>query len=259
MAPMALSGANVWCVSVRVGTWNVQYGLGSMKNGRRRQVLDERDADVWVLTETSDQLDLSDGYEPVHSTRRYGPKNAGRWVTIWSRLPLMARVATQDSSRTVAATFDTGADGPVCVYGTVLPWHRDQGPDGVNPAPNWQEFYRITPLQGDEWRRLRSCEPLATLVVAGDLNHSLGGKHYYGTARGRALLREMLATASLTCLTETDSFAAGQLEWPPIDHICASAPPHRDLKVAVEGWRKTTPDGLALSDHSGVLADIQIV
>jgi hypothetical protein len=54
-------------VSVRVGTWNVQYGAGDVKNARRCQVLDERNAEVWVLTDTSDQLDLSDAYESVHS------------------------------------------------------------------------------------------------------------------------------------------------------------------------------------------------
>jgi hypothetical protein len=52
-------------MSIRVGTWNVQYGVGAEKNRRRRATLDRHEADVWVLTATNDQLDLSDAYEPV--------------------------------------------------------------------------------------------------------------------------------------------------------------------------------------------------
>jgi hypothetical protein len=139
------------------------------------------------------------------------PETKGRWVTIWTRLPILARHPTDDAKLTVAATLDAGATGPVCVYGTVLPWQHDKCPDPLAPAPGWQEFYRVTPLQGQEWQRLRASAPEATLVVAGDLNQNLGGPHYYGTNRGRALLRETLAAASLACLTETERFLRANL------------------------------------------------
>ena len=243
-------------MSIRIGTWNVQYGVGADKNVRRLAVLDEQDADVWVLTETNDQLDLSDRYQPVHAARRYSPGNAGRWVTVWTRLPIVSTHATADVLRTVAVTVDAGSDGLVCVYGTVLPWQHDAGPDPLAPVPGWQEFYRVTPLQAREWALLQHSAPENMLVVAGDLNQSLGGPHYYGTTRGRALLRDMLGSASLTCLTETESFAVGVLDNPPIDHICAAPPAGRAIRAAVHGWNKTNADGVVLSDHSGVVASL---
>ena len=37
---------------VRIGTWNVAYGVGQAANRLRIAKLGEIDADVWVLTET---------------------------------------------------------------------------------------------------------------------------------------------------------------------------------------------------------------
>ncbi|MDT4929987.1 MAG: hypothetical protein QOF92_2854 [Pseudonocardiales bacterium] len=245
-------------VSVRVGTWNVQYGKGEARNARRREVLRAYDADVWVLTETNDDLDLSDDYEPVHSTHRYLPQARGRWVTVWSRLPMLARHDTEDPSRTVAVTVMSD-DGPMCVFGSVLPWQHDVGPDPADPAPGWAEFYRVTPLQGAEWRRLRALEPASILAVTGDLNQNLGGPHYYGTTRGRTILRDTLASAGLDCLTQTGNIPEGELDFPPIDHVCAAAPAGHRLESTVHGWRKADRDGMVLSDHSGVVAEIRLL
>jgi hypothetical protein len=47
---------------VRIGTWNVEYAAGAAKNALRRDVLKAADADIWVLTETHDELNLTAGY-----------------------------------------------------------------------------------------------------------------------------------------------------------------------------------------------------
>jgi len=44
---------------LRIGTWNTEYASGVDKNARRLALLNGRPADVWVLTETHDDLDLS--------------------------------------------------------------------------------------------------------------------------------------------------------------------------------------------------------
>lgn len=178
-------------------------------------------------------------------------------MTVWTRLPIVARHETADPVRTVAVTL-AGSDGPVCVFGTVLPWLNDKGPDAANPAPGWAEFAGVTRLQGAEWRRPRALDSAAAPVVAGDLNQNLGGAHYYGTVAGRALLRGELASAGLECLTQAEHFAPGELDYPPIDHVCAGAPVGRRLEYTVTGWNKTHPDGTVLSDHSGVLAEISL-
>jgi endonuclease/exonuclease/phosphatase family metal-dependent hydrolase len=242
---------------IRIGTWNVQYARGVDKNVRRRALLDSRHADVWVLTETHDDLDLSPTHVAAHSTQRY-VEPGGRWTSIWSTLPIVEHLEVDDPSRCVAVRLDGGPHGELVVYGTVLPWNGDAGPSVAAPARGWSEFYRVVPEQVGEWDRLRRRFPDSTLVVAGDLNHNLTGPHYYGTRLGRSLLSAGLGGAGLTCLTTTVSFADGVLEHGPIDHVCAGPGRGGSLTAKVEGWNRDV-DGVRLSDHGGTLAEIDVV
>ncbi|QCC76833.1 endonuclease/exonuclease/phosphatase family protein [Nocardioides daphniae] len=198
---------------LRVGTWNVEYGRGVEKNRRRLDLLTDRAAHLWVLTETHDHLDLSATHRPIHSEHR-DEIPGGRWVTLWTALPVIERLPTADPGRSVAARLDGGTAGEVVAYGTVLPWNGDVGPHPNRPAKGWEEFARVVPGQGREWAALRRQFPDATVVVAGDLNQDLGGRHYYGTHACRRLLTEALDGAELTCLTTTDRFAPDALEHP---------------------------------------------
>jgi len=57
---------------VRVGTWNVAGAAGAAKNERRLRRILAIDADVWVLTETNDDLQLGDTFRAPadHGPRR---------------------------------------------------------------------------------------------------------------------------------------------------------------------------------------------
>jgi endonuclease/exonuclease/phosphatase family metal-dependent hydrolase len=241
--------------NLRVGTWNVQYARGVEKNRARFDLLASWRADVWVLTETHDDLDLSGSHTAIHSEHRY-PTPGARWTTIWTSLPVLERLSTVDPRRTVAVRLDAGNAGELVVYGTVLPWNTDAGPDQANPARGWDEFRRIVPGQGGEWASLRADFPQATLVVAGDLNQDLGGRHYYGTKDCRALLNVQLRRSELRCLTTTDRFDENVLVHPPIDHVCAGPGRNRSFTSTAQGWNKST-DGVTLSDHGGTLVDLR--
>jgi hypothetical protein len=243
-------------VILRVGTWNVEYARGVDKNRARLALLAGWGAHVWVLTETHDDLDLSATHTAIRSCQRYQTPG-GRWTTIWTSLPVLECLGTVDPERCVAARLDGGDAGEILVYGTVLPWNGDVGPDQDRPARGWDEFYRVVPEQGDEWAALQERFPDATLVVAGDLNHDLGGRHFYGTPRGRALLTVELARAGLTCLTTTDRYGPDVLEHPPIDHVCAGPGRGRSITSDVHGWNRD-PNGVRLSDHGGTLANLEI-
>ena len=240
---------------LRVGSWNVQYARGIEKNLRRLDLLASQAAQVWVLTETHDDLDLSASHVAIHSDQRYSAPG-GRWTTLWTSLPLIERLPTADPRRCVAARLDAGDAGEVIVYGTVLPWNGDVGPVRDSPAKGWEEFPRVVPGQGREWASLRERFPEATLIVAGDLNQDLGGKHYYGTKACRALLNTELARADLVCLTTTDRFDADVLQHPPIDHVCAGPGQGRRFTTEVHGWNNVV-DGEKLSDHGGVLVTLR--
>jgi endonuclease/exonuclease/phosphatase family metal-dependent hydrolase len=162
-------------------------------------------------------------------------------------------VDVDDPVRSTAALLQTPL-GPLLVYGTVLPWHTDPGPHGNARA--WSEHHRVIPLQGVEWARLATAHPDAALCVAGDFNTNLGGRHYYGTAEGRGLLRASLDGAGLLCATEAERVPEGMLRYPPIDHICLSKR-LADQAVVVDAWDGTTVEGAKLSDHSGLVVEVR--
>ena len=170
---------------------------------------------------------------------------------------MIERLSTVDPGRCVAARLDAGKAGELVIYGTVLPWNGDTGPDETPSARGWAEFRRVVPGQGQEWASLQGRYPLATLVVAGDLNQDLGGPHYYGTKDCRALLNAQMEKTGLTCLTTTDRFDQGVLEHPPIDHVCASPGRGRSFTTRVHGWNNIA-DGLRLSDHGGTLVNFEV-
>lgn len=133
---------------MRIGTWNVEYADTAATNERRRAALDANPADIWVLTETHDDLAPSGTFNSVHALQRpfYGSrvKRGSRWVSIWSRYPVeRVRLEGADDERTVAAMIET-PQGRLLVYGTVLPWNGDQGRMGENAeARGWSEHLRI--------------------------------------------------------------------------------------------------------------------
>ena len=236
---------------MRIGTWNVEYASPA-KNERRLAVLRAADADVWVLTETRDSLDLSSTHQAVHSDPRYRTLARGRWVTIWSRFPLVETVAVPDTSRTVAALYET-TFGQLLVYGTVLPWHSDRGPTAA--AKTWAEHHRVIPEQAKEWLTLCVRYPRSALCVAGDLNMNLGGRHYYGTKLGRQLLEEGLREAGIVCVTRFDNVPSGKLAKPHIDHVCLPLDWAQRTQV-VEAWPGAF-EGVRLSDHSGLVVAVR--
>lgn len=177
--------------TLRIGTWNVQYAAGRERNALRTERLRREPADVWILTETHDDLDLSSSHSAVSTVQRPTGRAGGRWTTIWTRWPVLE----------------------------VL--------------------------------------PDAALVVAGDLNMSLGGKHYYGTKRGRAALQQGLAELGLACATEWARLPSGLLTHSPIDHVVVPAN-WLPRTTVVDAWEGTDPAGQKLSDHSGLLVEVEL-
>lgn len=157
---------------MRIATWNVEYAYPN-RLGALQRVVSENDADVWVLTETHDDLVPSGTRYAAHSEPR--PKNwsgirpGSRWVSIWSRWPILAKVSLPeaDLERTVAALIDVGSQ-KLLVYGTVLPWKGDRG------KFDWSEHHRIIPMQCAEWLKLHKEHSDASLCVAGDYNTDMG-------------------------------------------------------------------------------------
>ena len=115
---------------------------------------------------------------------------------------------------------------------------------------------RVLPIQLAEWRGIQEQFPDAALIVAGDLNMSLGGKHYYGTNRGRKALRDGLAELGLACATEYERVPADWLRYSPIDHVVVPEAWLARTRV-VAAWEGTDATGRKLSDHSGLVVEVE--
>jgi endonuclease/exonuclease/phosphatase family metal-dependent hydrolase len=240
---------------LRIGTWNVEYAYVKRLDALRK-VLESNAADIWILTETHDDLVPSRCTHFAHSGPR--PKNwnsireGSRWVSIWSKYPVIRDLSleTQDSLRTVAALIDLGTSGKLLVYGTVIPWKNDRQYEGIK---NWSEHHRVIPEQCDEWLELQNAYRDVPLCVAGDFNTDLGTGSYYGTKLGIELLRKGMDACGLFCATDPTNMPKGLLPDPPIDHI-ALPNSWQSRTSVVSAWPRSKG---VLSDHSGIIVEIR--
>jgi len=242
---------------MRIGTWNVEYSANVEKNKARLGILRSKPADIWILTETHDDLSLAPSHTAIHSLQRQTGRTGGRWVTIWSSFPIGDCLHVNDKERTVAALIDT-PHGALIVFGTVLPWHSDRGkhPTGTK-VRNWSEHYRVIDEQCEDWAALRRRHPGAALCVAGDLNINIGGPHFYGTVRGRRAISAAIGHNNLVCTTEYGQIPEEcKLAHSPIDHVLITEGFAANFRVA-EAWEGTQPDGTRLSDHSGLVVELR--
>jgi len=236
---------------VRIGTWNVEYALPARLDALRG-VLTTNRADIWVLTETHDDLRPPQCEFVAHTEPR--PKDCSRirpgsrWVSIWSRFPIIANVtlSTADKERTVVVLLDIGQSNKLLVYGTVMPWKGDRG------KQDWSEHHRVVPEQCAEWCELTQTHPDAALCVAGDFNTDMRTGSYYGTKAGIAMLRAGLADCRLFCATEMPRVPPGLLQNPPIDHIAVPSA-WESFTSVVAAW--PSQKGV-LSDHSGLIIEV---
>jgi hypothetical protein len=159
---------------VRLATWNVERLANRPKRDRVLASMAEIGADVWIFTESDDEL-VPAGIASLHCSDADEKRGASeRWVSIASRYPLEPLALSGDPFRSAAArVYPTDGD-PFVVFGTVLPWTSDRwrglrGSDG---------FAGALGAQLGDLRRLRSGEPLVDLVWAGDFNQHLddGGR-----------------------------------------------------------------------------------
>jgi exonuclease III len=237
---------------MKIGTWNVEYA-DAAKLDNLRGVLTEHDADIWVLTETHDELVPPACEHVVHAAPR--PKNwwrirpGSRWVSIWSKYPMKnVTLPDADQERTVAALVEGGTAGRVLVYGTVMPWKDDRQIAG------WAEHHRVIPLQSAEWRELQETYPDVSLCVAGDWNTDMESGRRYGTKLGIAAIQEGMRECGLFCATAPLPGGPPILATLPIDHIALPLT-LRDQTRVVSAW---PADKVKLSDHSGMVVEVQI-
>jgi Endonuclease/Exonuclease/phosphatase family len=235
----------------RIATWNLERPKqnGWTKNHRRLNKIYEIDADVWVLTETSQAIALESDYETAKSCA-YG--NGENLSTIWSRCRMLRTLPTFDPDWAVCAEVDSPF-GAMIIYGTVITYANDRGASGT--AKRWEEHRRSIQQHHEDWLRIQKQYPNHLMCVAGDFNQSRDGSGWYEEKQSVDMLSAALQDLSLICVTE-QNFQVTGLSRSTIDHICLSERliPYKE---AVGVWEGTTQENGKMSDHNGVFVDLR--
>lgn len=88
---------------MKIATWNLDHASNSRRPiDAQIEQMRKIDADIWVLTETCEKVDLSkDGYKCVtsHQNIKYGKY----WSTIWSRLTITRQIDCYDNETAVCS------------------------------------------------------------------------------------------------------------------------------------------------------------
>lgn len=255
---------------IRIATWNLRRpGKNSPRNPIINQKLREINADIWILTETHRAVSPGHSYKAQETMPLPWHRDGESSTTIWSRwkmtpvtvfadqpcdIPSMGLrrqgYYTQHQGSSIAACVEISTPiGSLLVYGTIITWFNDQGPNGVSKYG--VEHKQSIADHAADWRRLRAAYQIP-LCVGGDFNSLVRepiGQVRAGTKEARGILCTALHDNGLTCVTDTFEYA--------IDHLCLSAdwaayPRH------VAQWQAFYDGNKPVSDHKGVYVDIRI-
>jgi hypothetical protein len=177
---------------------------------------------------------------------------------VWSKWPIEQAIDTYDAETAVCGRVKSPF-GSLIIYGTILTYHGDRGPD--NTSGPWEEHHKEIVRQGTDWCAIQSQFKSVAFIVAGDFNQTRDGSSRYRSSRGVQLLDEQLVRNNLNCLTEEDFGANGKLTPHPkkgsyrhnIDHICISEGHFKAKQVGAWDHFTATQE---LSDHNGIFVDL---
>ncbi|MDP9310849.1 MAG: endonuclease/exonuclease/phosphatase family protein [Chloroflexota bacterium] len=247
---------------LRIATWNLQRpGWKSPRVPMIMEQIEAIDADIWILTETHEVINLGEHYACVTSPTQPLRRKGEVTTAIWTRCDLGQTIPTfadqpdepnpqfqtyalrgPATSPAVCAEVTTPL-GAVLVYGTIITWLQDKGPQG-DAGYKVEQLHAIEKHR-DDWTCIRNGQPMC---VAGDFNVTLNGR-IWGPREAREKLTEALEDNELNCVTNTFEYC--------IDHICLSKD-WAERVIRREQWQPPTMDGKPVSDHRGSYVDVRL-
>ena len=225
---------------MKIATWNLERPTQTSKRTEAiLAILQALQADILVLTETNDCIDLGSAYPVFHTAILQDPKYkvGERRVSIFSKYPLADEIKgfeTFNADTAICVNSKTPI-GELAVYGTIM---------GVlgNKGAQFKDDLEKQLLDFEAIHRKAS-----HFCIAGDLNISFSDNYYF-THVGRAKLNASFAQHQMINCTANLRHN--------IDHIVLSEKYVGDRRVVVSYWNETENKRARLSDHKGGMVEI---
>jgi endonuclease/exonuclease/phosphatase family metal-dependent hydrolase len=217
---------------MKIATWNVERVSNPSK--RHKSIVEKLEniqADILVLTETIENIELKTSYHQIHTSNlcdsAYKPFE--KRVSVFTKYEIIQQINTHQHNTAVCATVKAPI-GALTVYGTIIGIHGNRR----------QSFKADLELQIEDYIKIAQSN---NLCIIGDLNMSFADNYYF-TNEGRQKLESTFEKLQLTNLTK---------DIPEnIDHIVLASALAKDKKVVIDVWNRDKK----LSDHIGVAVTI---
>ena len=215
---------------MKIATWNIERLKHLSGLADQQQLLDGLKADILVLTETHNRLELKNYRYVVHSPllTEIAPgfyDAAENRVSIYTNYEIVRMHNTYDKYTTLCAELKTKY-GNLLVYGTIIGIYGNRH----------KNFQSNLEQQISDYKRLSA---LGSFCLAGDFNISFADNYYF-TNNGRDALLTAFDTCKLQLLTRQQPEC--------IDHIAVSKTLFSAVKPEIKEWNQD----LKLSDHKGI-------
>lgn len=225
---------------MKIATWNIER---PSKNGKKVKeiikFLIDLNADILVLTETNEFINLGPDYNVSHTSilqdKMY--KTGERRVSIFSKFPFADKTngfKTFNSDTSLCVTLKTSL-GELAVYGTIIGVLGNRGTQFKNDLENQLlDFENIN-------------KHTKNFCLIGDLNISFTDNYYF-TKTGRDKLNSSFEKNQMKNFTADIKHN--------IDHIILTENFVGKQRFVVSYWNETENKQTELSDHKGVMIEI---
>lgn len=225
---------------MKIATWNVERPLkSSPKTVEIINILKSLNADIIVLTETNEFIDLGEEYKVYHTAALQDPKykKGERRVSIFSKYPQSITAPsfkTFNNETSICINFNTPL-GELAVYGTII------GILGLRKATY------VTDLEKQLIDIENICKKVDNFCFIGDLNMTFSD-NIYSSDKSRNKLNDTFMKSGLNIYTEEIYYN--------IDHIVLSEKFVDIRNVKCSNWNDPENKQTRLSDHKGVMIEI---
>lgn len=220
-------------MNLKIATWNVARITNKNKLNSIYKEIQNIDADILILTEYNQILDLS-SYQFTTETEQlpkepFDYSETERSVAIFSKFPIKRIFETYDKQIACCSEIETPF-GDLIVYGTI-----------VGEIGNRDKNF-IPELEKQQKDLIKLCK-LGNICYAGDLNMSFSDNYYF-TNVGR---EKFLKSFTNNKLQNTTEYVKEN-----IDHIVISKDFLANYSIKTSEWNLSKE----LSDHKGVCVEL---